>query len=188
MNPMLHEALTDSPVIAAIKDSDGLARCKECDSRLIFILYGDILTIPDIVDTVKSYGKYAFIDVDLISGLYPGEVAVDFIKKNTRADGVISTKSSVITRAKRLGLSTIMRFFVIDSMAYTSMEKAARELMPDMIEMLPGVMPKIARRIVSFSKVPVIASGLITDKEDVVALLNAGVTAVSSTKEPVWFL
>ncbi len=188
MNPVLHDALTDSPVIAAIKDPDGLVKCKDCESRIIFILYGDILTIPGIIDTVKSYGKYALIDIDLISGLYPGEIAVDFIHENTKADGIISTHSAVIKRAKCLGLSTVMRFFVIDSMAYDSMERAARELSPDMIEMLPGVMPKVAKRIVAFSRVPVIASGLITDKEDVMALLDAGVTSVSSTNQLVWFL
>ena len=44
------EALEDSPIIAAIKDDDGLHRCLECDSRIIFILYGDVITIPEIVE------------------------------------------------------------------------------------------------------------------------------------------
>ncbi|MBQ1597440.1 MAG: glycerol-3-phosphate responsive antiterminator [Lachnospiraceae bacterium] len=188
MNPLFHDALTASPVIAAIKDPEGLIKCKDCDSRIIFILYGDILTLPDIVGTVKSYGKYAFVDLDLIDGLYPGEVAVDYLKKSTKADGIISTRSSMITRAKCLGLTTVMRFFVIDSMAYASMEKAAKDIGPDMIEMLPGPMPKIAKKILSFSKVPVIASGLISDREDVYALLDAGVTSVSSTNQLVWFI
>jgi glycerol-3-phosphate responsive antiterminator len=34
----------------------------------------------------------------------------------------------------------------------------------------------------------VIAGGLVSDKEDIMALLQAGVTSVSSTNEKIWFL
>ena len=36
--------------------------------------------------------------------------------------------------------------------------------------------------------VPVIAGGLISDKEDIIAALDAGATAISTTKEELWFL
>lgn len=55
-----------------------------------------------------------------------------------------------------------------------------------MIEILPGLMPKIIRRISRLVKVPVIAGGLISEKEDVVAALAAGATAVSTTNPSVW--
>ena len=45
MKKEFREALEDSPVIAAIKDDAGLEKCLNCDSRIIFILYGDVITI-----------------------------------------------------------------------------------------------------------------------------------------------
>ena len=54
MKKLFKEALEDSPIIAAVKDDKGLSRCLTSDSRIIFILYGDIVTISDIVETVKS--------------------------------------------------------------------------------------------------------------------------------------
>lgn len=57
MQKDFREALEDSPVIAAVKNDAGLGKCLTCDSKIIFILYGDILTIPQIVETVKSAGK-----------------------------------------------------------------------------------------------------------------------------------
>ena len=36
--------------------------------------------------------------------------------------------------------------------------------------------------------VPVIAGGLISDKEDIIAALDAGAAAISTTKEELWFL
>lgn len=59
-------------------------------------------------------------------------------------------------------------------------------LRPDVIEILPGVMPKIIRQICGMVKVPVIAGGLITDKEDIMAVLSAGAMAVSSSNQGTW--
>lgn len=188
MKKEFKEALEDSPIIAAIKDDAGLHRCLECDSRIIFILYGDVITIPQIVEQVKAVGKLAFVHMDLIQGLSAKEVAVDYIASFTKADGVISTKAPIIARAKELSLSTIMRFFFIDSMAYSSIEKQLKNTKPDVIEVLPGPMPSVVRRIHKMSRQPLISSGLISEKEDVYALLDAGATAISTTDQEVWFL
>ena len=59
---------------------------------------------------------------------------------------------------------------------------------PDVIEVLPGLMPKAIRRLVSYTSVPVIAGGLIGDREDVISMLSAGALAISSTNEDIWFL
>lgn len=188
MKKEFREALLDSPIIAAIKDDNGLQKCLASDSRVIFILYGDICNIADIVDTVKSSGKIAMVHLDLITGLSSKEIAVDFIKKYTQADGIITTKPNLIKRAKELGLYTILRLFVIDSMAYENIERQTKIARPDLIEILPALMPKIVAKICSISSIPVIAGGLVSDKEDIMALLQAGVTSVSSTNEKIWFL
>lgn len=188
MKKEFKEALEDSPVIAAIKDDEGLEKCKDSDSKIIFILYGDIITIPEIVAKVKDYGKLAFVHMDLIQGLGNKEVAVDFIAKFTAADGIISTKAPLIARAKTLNLYTIMRFFFIDSMAYHNIEKQLVSTKPDVIEVLPGPMPSVVNRIHNLYKQPIISSGLISTKEDVYALLDAGAAAISTTDQSVWFL
>ena len=59
MNREFKDALEDSPVIAAIKDDNGLKECLKSDIQVVFILYGDICNIADIVDTVKQAGKMA---------------------------------------------------------------------------------------------------------------------------------
>lgn len=182
------EALEDTPIIAAIKDDAGLQKCLTCDSHVIFILYGDICSIADIVDTVKSSGKLALVHLDLITGLSSKEIAVDFLKKYTRADGIITTKPVLIKRAKELGLYTILRLFLIDSMAYENLERQVKSAKPDLIEVLPALMPKIVAKVCKISSTPVIAGGLVSDKDDIMALLQAGVISVSSTNDKIWFL
>lgn len=188
MKKEFKEAIEDSPIIAAIKDDAGLQKCLSSDSRVIFILYGDLCTIAEIVEAVKSSGKIAMVHIDLINGLSSKEIAVDFIKKYTNADGIISTKPALIRRAKELELYTILRLFILDSMAYENIEHQLHAARPDMIEILPALMPKVVAKICNLSNVPVIAGGLVADKEDVMALLQAGVVSISSTNEKIWFL
>ena len=83
MKKEFKEAIEDSPIIAAIKDDTGLAKCVTSDSRVIFVLYGDVCSIPEIVSTIKDSGKIAMVHIDLITGLSSKEIAVDFIKKYT---------------------------------------------------------------------------------------------------------
>ncbi|SHJ60138.1 glycerol-3-phosphate responsive antiterminator [Hespellia stercorisuis] len=187
MEQRIYDSVAENPIIAAVKDMEGLNKCiKLEDVKMIFILFGDINTINSIVEMVKASGKLAMVHIDLLVGLSAQEVSVDFIKMNTQADGIITTKQRLVRRGKELGLCTILRMFILDSLSLENVKKQVNIEKPDIIEILPGVMPKIIRRICSCTKIPVIAGGLIADKEDIVGALNAGAIAVSSTNENVW--
>lgn len=176
-----------NPVIAAVKDMEGLAKCCGLpDVKMVFILFGDICNIEAIVNRVQEAGKAAIVHIDLLAGLGSKEIAVDFIKFHTKADGIISTRIPMIRRARELGMCTVMRVFMLDSLALDNLEKQLAMGKPDFIEILPGLMPKIIQRVCGQVKQPVIAGGLITDKEDIVAALRAGAISVSSTNHKVW--
>lgn len=188
MKRSFREILEDTPIIAAVKNMEGLEKCLDSDIQVVFILFGDICNIAAIVKKIKEAGKVAMVHLDLIAGLSSREVALDFIKTYTEADGVITTKNTLIKYAKQLGLYTVLRFFVMDSMALTNIEKQMTGTKPDVIEILPGVMPKVIKKVNSISKVPVIAGGLIADREDVMSALNSGAIAISATDYDIWFL
>lgn len=87
-----------------------------------------------------------------------------------------------------MSLYTVLRFFIIDSIAMENVFKAQNNVDPDVIEILPGVMPKIIKKISKKVKCPVIAGGLICDKEDIMDVLSAGAICVSSTNENTWIM
>ena len=184
------EAVGDNPIIAAVKNDEGLEAALKTDVGIIFILYGDICTIPKITEAVRSSGKIAMVHIDLIAGLNNSkEISLDFIKESTEADGIITTKGALIPHAKELGLNTVLRYFVLDSMALLNIEKQSKHgvIQPDIIEILPGIIvPKMIKKINGISRVPVIAGGLISDREDVMNALSNGATAISTTNEKVW--
>ena len=118
METQFYDAVESGPVIAAVKDAEGLVQaCKVEEVQVIFILFGDICSIAEIVKKVKDAGKIAMVHMDLIVGLSSKEIVVDFIKQNTQADGIITTKPMLVKRAKELNLFTVLRYFLIDSMA-----------------------------------------------------------------------
>ena len=192
MNQEFYEAVEANPVIAAVKSDAGLQAAVEMEEiQVIFVLYGDVCTIPAILERIKAAGKKAMVHIDLIAGLSAKEISVEFIARQTRADGIITTKPALVRRAKELGIFAVLRFFVIDSLALKNIENLEMQCgtsRPDFIEVLPGVMPKVLGRIAKVSRIPMIAGGLITEKEDVIAALSAGAIAVSSTNQDVWKL
>ena len=187
MQQNFYDLLEQNPVIAAIKNDEGLKKCCQLeDIKVVFILYGNICTIPAIVERLKRAQKIAMVHLDLINGLGSKDIAVDFIKDNTKADRIISTRPTIIRRACELGFYTALRIFILDSLSYENIEKQLNTIKPDIVEILPGTMPKIISKVCRKVRQPVIASGLISDKEDIMLALSAGAIAVSSTNQAVW--
>ena len=186
MKQEFYDAVTSNPIIAAVKDENGLKRCLEsADTNVVFVLFGDVSTIADIVKRIKDAGKTVVVHMDLIAGLSSRVESVDFIAQYTMADGIISTRIEQIKRGKELSLSTVYRIFVIDSKVLDNVNHHVADY-ADIVEILPGLMPKINRRMGNMLSVPLIAGGLISEKEDVIAALDAGAIAISTTNEGVW--
>lgn len=182
------DLLETSPVIAAIKSKEGLDCCLESECNVVFVLYGTVCDITQIVQKIKDSGKTPIVHVDLISGLSSKEVAVDYIKRNTLADGIISTKPMLVKRGKELGFISIQRTFVIDSMALATLKKQISVFKPDAIEIMPGIMPKILKEVRRYADTAIIAGGLLSDKKDVIEAFAAGADAVSTTKKELWYI
>lgn len=182
------DLLESSPVIAAVKSEEGLEHALGTDCRVVFLLFGSICDIDRLVERVKERDKVAIVHVDFVAGLSAKEIAVEFIRKNTKADGIISTKAPLVKRAKELGLLSIQRTFVVDSIALATLKKQIDAFKPDAVEIMPGVMPKILKVMREYTSMPLIAGGLLSDKKDVMAAFNAGADAVSTTREELWYV
>lgn len=180
------ESTENCPVIPEIKNDEWLGALKESDSDIAYVLYGDICTIVDIVEKVKEAGKKAIVHVDLIVGLSLKEISVDFIKKYTKADGIISMKPAMIKRANELGLFTVQRFYMMDGFTYANIEKYVKNCDPDVVEFLPAGLYKVMKYLAETIKKPIVASGLTQDKEDIIGALKAGAIAVATTNRSLW--
>lgn len=175
--------LSTNKKIIAVKDNEALEAALSSSSKVIFLLSSDISTVEETTRKIKAKNKICFVHLDMIKGLNSKDSsALDFLRDNTFADGIITTKSQVSKYAHKIGFLVIQRCFLIDSISLATTFKLVNDEYIDAIEVLPGVMPKIIKKISERSKVPIIAGGLISDIEDVNSALENGAVAVSTTK------
>lgn len=180
------DALHDDPVIASVKDATALDDVLASDRAVVFVLFGSVLDIADVVARAKDAGKTVLVDVDLLDGFSTRDVVVTWLATHTRADGVLSTKSNLVRAAGRAGLVAVQRFFLVDSFSYHQLPRVVEQARPDAIEILPGCMPRVITWLRADTDVPIIAGGLVCDKADVMAALGAGAVAVASSNRDVW--
>lgn len=180
--------LKKCPVIAAVQAEKDLGAALKSNAGTIILLCADIFNAKLLVDQIKQAGKNAIIHMDFLEGIGRDSKALDYIIKVINPDGVISTKSSHIKAASSKGIFTIQRFFLIDNKSYEMTLKSIKSMRPDMIEIMPGVMPSIIKRIVNELNIPVIAGGLIDNEQDIRDAIEAGALGVSTSKKNLWNL
>ena len=182
----LKDILVENPIVCAIRSDEDLDNAIKSANTIVFVLYGNLISIMNIVKKLKKAEKLVFVHMDLIDGLKSDESAIQYLKENAKTDGIITTKQSVIKLAKVANLLTIIRFFVIDSKSLATGIKSSNDLKPDAIEILPGISEKIITAAYKNTKLPIIAGGLIETKDEVVLALKNGAVAISTSSSKVW--
>ncbi len=187
-NSEIIKTIEENPVIAAIRSEDDLDEAVYSPVSTVFLLHADIFNIKKIVENIKENGKHVFVHIDMLDGIGKDQRAIDYIAREVRPHGIISTRNSHIKYAIDKGIFTIQRVFLIDSLSYENAVKSVLSVRPDMVEVMPGIMPNILKRISRRLPMSVIAGGLIETKEDIIGLLGSGAIAVSTGKKELWKL
>ena len=187
MNKII-SSIEQNPVIAAARLEEEVDAAIEAQVSVVFLLHCDIFNVQRLVDKVKQSGKFVFVHLDLLEGLGKDQKAVEYVARIVQPDGIISTKTPHIKHAKEVGLFTIQRFFLLDSQSFDQTIKTAKASMPDMVEIMPAVMPAVIKKVCSMLELPVIAGGLIENKEDIIEILKAGALGASTGRKELWRL
>ena len=183
---MAMDFFSDSKIITAVRNEDTFNKCLKSNCKVVFLLFGTILTVSDYVRKLKEHNKTVFVHLDLIEGLSSSRSSVDYIDKMTQADGIISIKQSLLKYAKTLGFITVLRVFMLDSKSIESLEKIDSDPSVDIIEMMPGVTLTILCNEIAGSKKTIIAGGLIRSGDDVTRILRSGASAISTSDSRLW--
>lgn len=182
------ELLIENPIIAAVRDEESLNNVIKSKALIVFILYGNIMNIGECCRKLIDAGKKVFIHVDMIEGLRADKAGIEFIKIYANPCGILSTKPSNIKFANQLQMYTIQRIFAIDTHSLKTGVKSIHETCPNAVEIMPGIASMIIKLIQKDVKVPIIASGLIDSKKDVMQSISAGAIAISTSSKELWEL
>ncbi|SFC42306.1 glycerol-3-phosphate responsive antiterminator [Clostridium uliginosum] len=180
------ELLEQNPIIASVKNQEELDLALESSSQIIFVLFGDIMSIGQISNSINDKGKIGIIHIDLVDGFVSTkEVVMNYLKQKTKFKGIISTKPHVLKIAKTYGLLAIQRFFIFDTLSLINVKKHLVATI-DAIEILPGILPKVIDNMCKDIKKPIITGGLIENKKEVILALQSGATCISTTNKELW--
>lgn len=174
-----------SPIIAAVRTKEDFNCAVESPIKIIFSLKSNILTLQEEVEKAHANNKKLFIHVDFAEGVGKDRFGLKFMSRYG-IDGIISTRANIIRLAKECNLATVQRFFIVDSHSVDTAVESIDSSKPDMIEIMPGILPRTIFGFKSKVKMPVIAGGLIETKSDIIDAIKAGATAISTAKKELW--
>ncbi|MGE5589328.1 MAG: glycerol-3-phosphate responsive antiterminator [Bacillota bacterium] len=180
------QVLEGRPVIAAVRHLPDLAPALESPVGIIFLLTGTIFNMPDAVARARQAGKLTFVHLDLIQGLSRDDYGVRYLADNVAPDGIITTRNSLVASARGRGLLTVQRTFLLDSQSVASGIHLVNESKPDVLEVLPGIIPGEVQQIVRKIRVPLITGGLIRTRAQCSAAMRAGAAGVSTSCQELW--
>ncbi|MGB9679263.1 MAG: glycerol-3-phosphate responsive antiterminator [Thermoanaerobacteraceae bacterium] len=188
MKKIVMDAIKKFPIIAAVRNSSDLEAVFSSNAEVVFLLFSDILNLNETINYIKSKNKIVLVHFDLVEGLGKDSKAVEFLAEKSKPHGVISTRSNIILHAKQFGLFGIQRLFLLDSQALNTGLSTTKQMGPDAIEIMPGIIPSMIKEISADVHQPVIAGGLVKTKEEVINAIKSGAVAVSTSKKELWFI
>ncbi|CAM5784781.1 MULTISPECIES: glycerol-3-phosphate responsive antiterminator [Brevibacillus] len=145
-----------------------------------------IAQLKGLYDMAEKHKKKMFLHADLVQGLKNDEYAAEFLCQQIKPAGLISTRSSVILKAKQKGVLAIQRIFLLDTNALEKSYLLLEKTQPDFIEVLPGAMPAIITEVFERTKIPILAGGLIRTIDDVNMALQGGASAITTSNRKLW--
>lgn len=184
----LTAALAEYPVIAAVRDLEqDLPAALGARVRVVFLLGGSILDVARAGAAARSAGKLLFLHLDLMGGLGRDDAALEWLARAAAPAGLITTRSQPVGAMRRLGLVPVQRIFLLDSQSLATGLEAVRHSRAEVVEVLPGIVPKAIRAVAARLQGPaLIAGGLVRSPREVALALAAGANGVSTSARALW--
>lgn len=173
-------------ILPAIKKMKDFERILKSDFEYLVMLDLHLTQLASISKYARSHGKKLLLHADLIQGLKNDECSAEFLCQVVKPYGLISTRGAALKTAKKNGVLAIQRLFLLDTIALETSYKLAQRVKPDYIEVLPGIVPQLIIRVQQDTGIDIIAGGLISKKEEITSVLDAGAKAVTTSCEDLW--
>lgn len=181
-----YERISINPVIASVYDLDKLDEALDSPCEIIFLLTGNIFNLKEVSNKVKSKNKGLYILIDSIDGFSKDTWGLEYIIKNVHPDGIITAKQNLIKLSKDMGAFTIQRLYIYDSYSLSNAIDSIKNNRPNLVELLPGIMPSVIKSIISKTKISLIASGLIRDIHDLNISFESGAIGSATSNSQLW--
>jgi glycerol uptake operon antiterminator len=181
-----YERLSRYKMIASVKEAKWLEQAAEAEVSAVVLSVGNIGVIKRYVDFFKAHDLPVFLHLERIGGISYDREGVAFLAQYVKPSGIVTTRNTLIKLAKKQGLLTIQRLFLVDSDSIKSGLQSVRETQPDAVEIMPALLPECIQAYRQELDLPIITGGLIRKREQMEVALRHGAIAVSVGSHPLW--
>src|SRR5699024_8474349 len=130
-------------ILPAVREMKDFEKLLSSDYDTIIFLESRLTQIKSLVTYSRRSKKKVLVHADLIQGLKTDDYGLEFIFREIKPDGIISTRGNVVTLAKQHKMVAIQRMFAVDSQALGNTIQIINRTKPDYIEVMPGIIPKM---------------------------------------------
>lgn len=135
----------------------------------------------------KKHNKKVLVNTELLGGFLPDKTGLKLLKNMYYVDGIISSNAQVINMSKSVGLFTVERFFLLDSVAFNNVLKTLTKSSADVVELLPSLVAyDYHKTIVDACKKPILVGGFINSRERVKLAENLKFSGVTTSSQNAW--
>jgi glycerol uptake operon antiterminator len=168
------------PALSSMKEVEKFLDSEDTYGILMNLHLG---LLDGIIKEAHRQEKRILLHLDLTRGLTADVCGCEYACQILQVDGIISTKVKVIESAKKCGKTAILRFFLIDSKSLEKGIAICNSILPDYVEVLPGIAYEIIPRIKSQVPCEIMCGGLIQSMEQVEQCIRAGACAVTISEK-----
>ena len=132
------EDILNKKIAAAIRTEKDFSKALKSRVDVVFLLHSNIITVNQSVKEIHGAGKKAFVHLDFAEGIGKDRAGIEFLAKNG-VDGILTTRTNIVRIAKEYNLTTVQRFFIVDSHSLNTSMESIKISKPDIIEIMPGI-------------------------------------------------
>ena len=174
-------------MIPSIRRLNDLEVALKSSREIVLLTEANIANLQSLVEMVHQNGKDAWVNLELLGGFGRDQVGMKLLKNYYRVDGVMSTDSTKLGMARRCGLVTVQRFFIVDSRGFDTSLRILESAKVDAAEVLPAVAALgFVDELKRVSRIPLLAGGFIQTAEMIEKVQRAGFAGITISKKAFW--
>ena len=187
INTSILKLICDRRVIPAPRNMDDFKfALNQTDVLSVILLFGDINTLPGLLDLAQQAKKRVVLHLDLVEGIGKDKAGIRWLAR-LGVTALITTKSHLGKIAREEGMIVVQRLFLVDSEAVKTGINMLKGFKPDMLEVLPASAPsRVIEELIRAAGLPILGGGLVQTAEDVRNALDNGISAVSTSRRELW--
>ncbi len=178
-------ALERAPIIAAAS-FDAADEAVSSSAGVVLLMKSSIREILSDEYRRLAERKPIMIHFDFLRGLSDDHEAMVFLKHKVNPAAIVSTKGNIVRSARKAGIPSIERVFLIDFTSFYKTIDSINENDPDAVEVMPGIVPQVVPRFREYVSLPIILGGMISSTAEIDAAFEHGANAVSVGNRRLW--